>query len=108
MLMPPTSSASAPLIPLSSPQSSPRHLESGRVQSGKPVASATYLRPIPTRQPAPRRAALFTLPKEPEDAQITGGTRSLDRRLLALNLAGSRPRTAAAHPSLSSIQSTAA
>jgi hypothetical protein len=33
---------------------------------------------------------LFTLPKEPEDARITGGTRSLDRRLLALNLSGSR------------------
>ena len=26
------------------------------------------------------------MPQEPEDAKITGGTRSLDRRLLALNL----------------------
>jgi hypothetical protein len=33
---------------------------------------------------------MFTLPKEPEDARITGGTRSLDRRLLALNLSNSR------------------
>lgn len=32
---------------------------------------------------------LFSLPKEPEDARLTGGTRSLDRRLLALNVAGS-------------------
>ena len=31
---------------------------------------------------------LFALPKEPEDARLTGGTRSLDRRLLALNVAG--------------------
>jgi hypothetical protein len=32
---------------------------------------------------------LYSLPKEPEDARLTGGTRSLDRRLLALNIAGS-------------------
>ena len=32
--------------------------------------------------------SLFSLPKEPEDARLTGGTRSLDRRLLALNIAG--------------------
>jgi hypothetical protein len=47
------------------------------------------------RQPQSRRAvshaaAFFALPKEPEDARITGGTRSLERRLLALNLTGSR------------------
>ena len=39
----------------------------------------------------------MVLPKESEDAQITGSTRSLDRRLLALNLKGSlmsvRPQT---------------
>jgi hypothetical protein len=34
----------------------------------------------------PVRSILFSLPKEPEDARITGGTRSLERRLLALNL----------------------
>jgi hypothetical protein len=33
---------------------------------------------------------MLSLSKEPEDARITGGTRSLDRRLLALNLSGSR------------------
>jgi hypothetical protein len=38
----------------------------------------------------PRSASLFALPNEPEDARITGGTRSLNRRLLALNLSGSR------------------
>jgi hypothetical protein len=33
------------------------------------------------------------LPSEPEDAHLTGGTRSLSRRLLALNLTGSTPHT---------------
>jgi len=91
----------APSKALSSSQSSPRQME-----TGKPIASATYLRPIPIRQPATRKASLFALPKEPEDAQITGGTRSLDRRLLALNLAGSRRQPA--QPTLSSIQPSAA
>jgi hypothetical protein len=36
------------------------------------------------------RTAFEPLPKESEDAKITGATRSLDRRLLALNLNGSR------------------
>jgi hypothetical protein len=56
-----------------------------RVELGKPVASVTHLPQFPNRQPSPR-ANLFMLPNEPEDARITGGTRSLDRRLLALNL----------------------
>ena len=61
-----------------------------RVESGKPVTSVTYVRPGSGQQPMLRGPGLFTLPKEPEDARITGGTRSLDRRLLALNLSGSR------------------
>lgn len=40
-------------------------------------------------QRRPPHRVLFALPGEPEDARITGGTRSLDRRLLALNLSGS-------------------
>ncbi|CAN5428351.1 hypothetical protein BH10ACI4_BH10ACI4_22220 [soil metagenome] len=36
------------------------------------------------------RTAFVALPKESEDAKITGATRSLDRRLLGLNLRGSR------------------
>ena len=39
-----------------------------------------------SRKPKTFSDNLFTLPKEPEDARMTGGTRSLDRRLLALNL----------------------
>jgi hypothetical protein len=57
------------------------------------VTTVTQRRP-PARQPAPR--VLYALPKEPEDARITGGTRSLDRRLLALNLSGSHPGSNAA------------
>jgi len=35
------------------------------------------------------RSRFARLPQEPEDARITGVTRSLQRRLLALNLKGS-------------------
>jgi hypothetical protein len=35
------------------------------------------------------------LPAEPEDARLTGGTRSLSRRLLGLNLTGRLDRSAA-------------
>jgi hypothetical protein len=42
------------------------------------------------RTPIVGRTAFIALPKESEDARITGATRSLDRRLLALNLKGSR------------------
>jgi hypothetical protein len=53
------------------------------------VTTVTPRRPVQT-EPAKRPAAV-ALPREPEDARLTGGTRSLDRRLLALNLGGSRP-----------------
>lgn len=42
------------------------------------------------RTPSVGRTAFVALPKESEDARITGSTRSLDRRLLALNLRGFR------------------
>jgi hypothetical protein len=64
-----------------------------RKQPDALVTTVTPRRP-PSRQLAPR--ALFALPKEPEDARITGGTRSLDRRLLALNFSGSHPGSNAA------------
>ncbi|GAC1415945.1 MAG: hypothetical protein NVS9B15_10250 [Acidobacteriaceae bacterium] len=57
------------------------------VERGKPVSSVSYFRNTPNRQPVPRSATLFAMPKEPEDARLTGGTRSLERRLLALNFA---------------------
>jgi hypothetical protein len=47
-------------------------------------------RTVQSRQAAPRTLPFTSLPQEPEDARITGGTRSLDRRLLALNVSGTR------------------
>ena len=38
------------------------------------------------------KARFVRLPQEPEDAKLTGDTRSLDRRLLGLNLGGSLTR----------------
>jgi hypothetical protein len=65
-----------------------------RVQPELLVNSAAQKRQFPNRQPTPRTGSPFTLPKEPEDARLTGGTRSLDRRLLALNLSGSPSKPA--------------
>jgi hypothetical protein len=38
------------------------------------------------------KAKFVRLPQEPEDAKLTGDTRSLDRRLLGLNVGGSLTR----------------
>lgn len=46
------------------------------------------LNTVPRREPLAQSAHLLAFNKEPEDACLTGGTRSLDRRLLALNLYG--------------------
>lgn len=47
-----------------------------------------YLVPVPPRKPAAptTRKYLALFPHESEDARLTGATRSLYRRLLALNL----------------------
>jgi hypothetical protein len=46
-----------------------------------------YLVPVPPRKPAAStRKYLALFPHESEDARLTGATRSLYRRLLALNL----------------------
>lgn len=66
---------------------------STRLQPGNLVTKVTQL-----RQPTFRASSLFALPKEPEDARLTGGTRSLDRRLLGLNLAGSFAKPRAVRP----------
>jgi hypothetical protein len=71
-------------IPASLRSNSP----SRRANSGNPNSedSRPYL--IAGRKERTASTAFLTLPKEPEDAKITGATRSLDRRLLALNLRG--------------------
>ncbi|MDP9049619.1 MAG: hypothetical protein M3O31_02705 [Acidobacteriota bacterium] len=58
-----------------------------RLQPSSGISAFRTASPMPTdRQgPAETEAILRTLAKEPEDAGLTGGTRSLDRRLLALN-----------------------
>ncbi|MGA2438456.1 MAG: hypothetical protein ABSF57_08075 [Acidobacteriaceae bacterium] len=81
-------------IPSSYADFKPR-ASASNIELGKPVASVSDPRQIPQRQlpihpPAPRLSVLCALSREPEDARITGGTRSLDRRLLALNLSISR------------------
>lgn len=55
---------------------------------GSMLVSSAPARRQPAARPAGQAHSLFSLPKEPEDARLTGGTRSLDRRLLALNVAG--------------------
>lgn len=44
------------------------------------------------RTSALRKSRFARLPQEPEDARMTGVTRSLARRLLALNLNGTLPQ----------------
>jgi hypothetical protein len=60
--------------------------------------SEDQVTPVTRRRGSQRQPAriLFALSREPEDARITGGTRSLDRRLLALNLSRSHSGSTAA------------
>ncbi len=73
-------------------QSFPPNLRSGspaaRESFGLPVPDRRpYLIPVPPRKPAvSTRKYLALFPHESEDARLTGATRSLYRRLLALNL----------------------
>lgn len=66
----------------------------------KPSSTGLRTRPelvgttVTTDQQLSQADRLSPLLKEPEDARLTGGTRSLARRLLALNLAGSRAKSA--------------
>jgi hypothetical protein len=65
-----------------------------RFQTPSPTTRSqpgTFVTTVTERRPAGRQLrppVLLSLAKEPEDARITGGTRSLDRRLLALNFSG--------------------
>jgi hypothetical protein len=62
-----------------------------------------YLIPVPARKPAAStRQYLSLFPHESEDARLTGATRSLYRRLLALNLP--RPAATSFSPESSSPQ----
>jgi hypothetical protein len=77
--------------------------------NGLRVTMGVPARSVVSHQPVPRAAVLFALAKEPEDARLTGGTRSLDRRLLALNLCGVKRRAMPSPIGVSgSLHSTAA
>jgi hypothetical protein len=77
------------------------------LRSGSPAAPAPDRRPylisvpplsVPPRKPAaPIQKYLALFPHESEDARLTGATRSLYRRLLALNLP--RPAASIENPS---------
>jgi hypothetical protein len=54
----------------------------------RPPKSTTYAGSEP-RSIALVKSRMARLPKEPDDAGMTGVTRSLNRRLLALNVPGS-------------------
>ncbi len=70
------------------PASVRRPAESSRfVQTLSTRASRTVSGVIPDGRVKP---VFLRLPHEPEDARLTGVTRSLERRLLALNINGMR------------------
>ncbi len=58
-------------------------------RSNRPVMMAAG----PARAAALSKSRFARLPQEPEDARMTGVTRSLQRRLLALNVNGTRVQT---------------
>jgi hypothetical protein len=60
-----------------------------RANFGDPSCEESRPYLIAGRKGRTASTAFISLPKEPDDARITGATRSLDRRLLALNLRGS-------------------
>lgn len=76
------------ILPVSEPasvRSGPSSLRSGSMRPR--TESRPYLISIqPRRAGAPVQRALPLFPHESEDARLTGSTRSLFRRLLALNL----------------------
>lgn len=72
----------------------------------KPVEASHFARGLMARSQTPppvsgvdartitlAKSRLAPMPQEPEDAQTTGVTRSLNRRLLALNVKGSLLQT---------------
>ncbi len=73
----------------------PQSIVSAAVVGYVPQDTTVTLSPKPPRRVATLAARLLALPVEPEDAKLTGSTRSLHRRLVGLNLPGSlnRPRS---------------
>ena len=77
------------LIRNSSPASLRKPAQSVRLNSGLAGTLKQAISSLDTRTSASVKTRFAALPQEPEDAGITGMTRSLSRRLLALNIQGS-------------------
>jgi hypothetical protein len=76
---------------MTTPQQSPPLLPrspDARESRGSSVDPRPYLVTVPNRKPRAVQKYPALFPHEPEDARLTGATRSLYRRLLALNLPG--------------------
>ena len=73
------------------PASVRKPMESSRfVQTLNTRASRTVMGVIPDGRVTTEKSRFALLPHEPEDARLTGVTRSLERRLLALNMVGAK------------------
>ena len=77
-----------PSLLLQKPIERPRRLEIAYVERRRTVSVAKI-----EAVDSPSQPTLSLLEVEGEDAKLTGGTRSLTRRLLALNLHGTLRRT---------------
>ncbi len=71
------------------PASVRRPLESSRFALGLMARKSTLTAGSEARAVSTAASRYSRLPEEPEDARMTGVTRSLNRRLLALNVPGS-------------------
>ena len=74
------------------PASLRRPVESSRfvqAMAARPQRSTMMLASPEARAISVTKSRFARLPQEPEDARMTGVTRSLNRRLLALNVSGS-------------------
>ena len=76
------------------PASLRRPLEGSRIAQGMmpKVSKPTQVAGPEARAISLAKTSFAPLPQEPEDACLTGVTRSLNRRLLALNISGSLRR----------------
>jgi hypothetical protein len=74
--------------PQQSPPLLPRSPDARESRGSASVDPRPYLVTGPSRKPRAVQQYPALFPHEPEDARLTGATRSLYRRLLALNLPG--------------------
>lgn len=71
----------------------PAEAKHGQSMNGRISSKTVLIAGRLARAAALSKSRFARLPEEPEDARLTGVTRSLNRRLLALNLRGSLRRS---------------